>query len=91
MTIEIKLKIKASANENKIEGWLYENGARILKIRVKAHPEQGKANKAIVKLLSKEWKIQQKDLVITGGVTSIYKILTLPRSILPLDKHLTHQ
>lgn len=72
---EIRLKVKARASCDKIDGWTDEN--KVLKISVKQAPEQGKANKAIIKLLSKAWKIPQKRLSIVSGHTNNYKTLAI--------------
>lgn len=42
-------------------------GAAHLKARVTAVPEKGKANKALLKLLSKEWGLSQSRLRIVAG------------------------
>ncbi len=73
---EIRLKVKAGASQDKIDGWT-DGENRVLKISVKQVPEQGKANKAIIKFLSKAWKIPQKRLEIISGHTSNYKTLVI--------------
>ena len=41
----------------------------MLKVAVTAPPEKGKANAALVKLLSKRWKIPKSEISIIKGVT----------------------
>lgn len=65
---------KSSAN--KVEGWVQDAaGQRWLKIRITCAPEDGKANKALVKFLSKEWGVPASSLSIVSGETSRYKRL----------------
>ena len=44
-----------------------------LNVRVAAVPEDGKANKALLKLLAKHWGCAVSDLEIISGETSRYK------------------
>lgn len=65
------IKVKAGAKHNLIHGWI--NGvdsALFLKISIKAAPENGKANEAIIKFLSSIWKIFQGDIEIISGHTN---------------------
>lgn len=64
--VSVRLTPKASANA--VQG-LAPNatGGEALKIQVTAVPEGGKANQALIKLLSKEWKIAKSRLEIVSG------------------------
>jgi uncharacterized protein (TIGR00251 family) len=44
-----------------------------LKVRVTVPPEDGKANKALLKLLAKHWGCAVSELKIISGETSRYK------------------
>ncbi|QEE08476.1 DUF167 domain-containing protein [Bartonella kosoyi] len=46
-----------------------------LTIRLRAVPEDGKANKALIKFLAKQWKIPPSSISLTSGATSRYKRL----------------
>ncbi|EJF84325.1 TIGR00251 family protein [Bartonella elizabethae Re6043vi] len=46
-----------------------------LVIRLRAVPEDGKANKALIKFLSKQWKIPSSSISLKSGATSRYKQL----------------
>lgn len=48
-----------------------------LKIKIKAKPIEGKANKEIIKLLADILKINENDLEITSGQTSRRKIIKI--------------
>ena len=49
----------------------------VLKIKVNAAPEKGKANKEVKELLSKEFKIRKSDIIIVAGDTTHNKIIKL--------------
>lgn len=73
----IRLKVHASARENMIHGFVEVAGEQLLKVSVNAAPENGKANKAIIKLLSKKLGLKQNQMEIIKGTTHIYKILEI--------------
>ena len=72
MTIQIKVKIITNARQDKICGFF---GKDILKIKIRAKPIGGKANSYLLKYLSKELDIPQKNFAIIKGNTSHIKIL----------------
>lgn len=79
-TITIKLTPKAS--KNAIQGWTEgPNGERILKACVTAVPEKGKANEALIDLLSKEWKLPKKAFSLIRGETDRLKLLKIEGKI----------
>jgi uncharacterized protein (TIGR00251 family) len=53
------------------------DGRHVLKVAVTAVPEAGKANRALVKLLAKEWQVAKSDLTIVSGATDRRKTLHL--------------
>jgi uncharacterized protein (TIGR00251 family) len=53
------------------------DGQSHLKARVTAVPEQGKANKALVALLSKSLKVPKSTITIVSGETSRQKIIRI--------------
>ena len=67
-TAIIPLKVKAGAKESTIHGFIDLDGTHILKISVKAAPEDGKANNAIIKMLADKWDLKQNQLEIVKGV-----------------------
>ncbi len=50
---------------------------KILKISLKEPPEKGRANAALIKLLSRTWKIPKTDLHLLTGETSSLKVLLI--------------
>lgn len=72
MRLIIHLTPKAS--HNKIEGWALDvKGQRILRVKVTAVPEDGKANDALIKLLSKTLHISKSQISLVRGETSRVK------------------
>ena len=62
--------VKPNAKENKIVEWIDED---TVKISVTASPEKGRANQAVLKLLSKKFKIPRSSLEIIRGRTTRIK------------------
>ncbi|WP_208441594.1 DUF167 domain-containing protein [Bartonella raoultii] len=52
-----------------------DNGKQYLTVRLRAVPEDGKANKALIKFLAKQWKIPASCISLKSGTTSRYKQL----------------
>ena len=67
---KFKIIVKANAKENKIEGFDANKNAYI--VRIKAKPEDNKANIEIIKFLSKQLK---KKVMIASGLKSKEKII----------------
>jgi uncharacterized protein (TIGR00251 family) len=70
MSIILKVKIIPKSSRTEIVGQL---GKDTLKIKIKAVPEKGKANKELIKLLSKKFKVPQKNIIILRGASSPLK------------------
>lgn len=66
-----------SAKNAMEEEWVDSDGKIYLKVRITAAPEDGKANKAIIKYLAKEWGIPASQMEITRGDTSRRKTLAV--------------
>lgn len=74
--IVLRLTPKASGNRlGPIEAG--SNGQAILKAGVTAVPEGGKANQALIKLLSKTWKIPKGAFEIVKGATDRHKTILI--------------
>ena len=75
---KITVKLTPNAKKNEVIGWEEDLlGERTLKVQVTAVPEKGKANAALLKLLSKEWKIPKSAITIMRGDTSRTKVLKI--------------
>lgn len=67
---EIKVITKSSCDK------IYmENG--VIKVKIREIPEDGKANKAIIDLFSKTFKIPKKNIEIVRGERSSSKVLKI--------------
>ena len=53
------------------------DGQTVLKARVRAVPEDGKANDALIALVAKSLKIPASRARLTSGATSRHKVLAL--------------
>ena len=66
MTTLLDLKVYPGAAANKIMGW----NAGILKVRIKAPPEKGKANKELIRFLAKLLDIAPANIDLISGESS---------------------
>jgi hypothetical protein len=76
----VRLAIRLTPNGGRecIDGIeLDSDGASWLKARVTAVPEDGKANMALIALLSKQIKVAKSSIAIISGETSRKKILRI--------------
>lgn len=71
----LTLYVKPNARENKIIQWVDED---TLKLSVTATPEKGQANKAVIELLAKSWKIPKSVIHITRGLSTKIKQVKIP-------------
>jgi hypothetical protein len=72
----LAVKLTPKASRNAIEGVAADSdGKGVLKVSVTAVPEDGKANKALIDLLAKEWKLAKRSIVIASGATDRRKSL----------------
>jgi len=73
MYLQIKVIPKARATE-----FVERMDDETLKIRLKAVPEKGKANEALIQFLAKECKVDSSEIRVISGQTSTRKLLRLP-------------
>ncbi len=79
--IRLAVRLTPKAARNAIEGTVLDaNGQGELKVSVTTVPENGKANAALVKLLSKEWKIAKSCFDLVSGQTDRHKTLIITTS-----------
>lgn len=77
-TLKIHLKVIPNSAKNEFcDIILDEFGRKILQIRIKAVPENGKANKELIKFLAKEWKVRTSDIELVSGETARYKTVVV--------------
>ena len=71
--MKINVKITPNARKNQIVGFLND----ILKIKIAAQPQKGKANKELIKFLAKEWNIPKNSIEIAHGFKSSTKVILI--------------
>ncbi|OGJ43725.1 hypothetical protein A3I58_01720, partial [Candidatus Peregrinibacteria bacterium RIFCSPLOWO2_02_FULL_39_10] len=64
-------------SKNEISEIIKDEEGQTIKIRIKAAPEKGKANKELIKFLSKEFSIPKQNIEIISGKTSQLKLLKI--------------
>lgn len=70
----MKIQVKTIPNAKK-ESVEEKDGAYV--VRVKAAPEKGKANEAVVKLLAKHFNVAKSQVKILRGLASRQKIVKI--------------
>ena len=70
---KIRVKVIPSSSQDSIVGWLGTS----LKIKVKAPPEKGKANAAVVKLLAAKLSISEDLVEVAQGHSSPSKVISV--------------
>jgi len=71
--MKIFVKVKTGAKEEKIEKTDESNYL----VSVKERPKKGLANKAVVRILSRYFKVPQKSVVIVSGFSSRQKLIKI--------------
>lgn len=71
--MKLSIKVIPSSSKDCIAGWLEDT----LKVKVKAPPEKGKANKAVIKVLEKHLDLPKGSITINSGQTSCNKIIEI--------------
>lgn len=72
------VRVTPRAAKDAVEGVVADaDGNERLAVRLRAVPEDGKANKALVALLAKSWKIPKSAIEVVSGFTMRQKTLRL--------------
>lgn len=77
------LQIKVLPRSNKTEFVERMEDNETLKIRLKAVPEKGLANKELIRFLAGTLNIPKDKILIISGATDTRKLLKIPDTILP--------
>jgi uncharacterized protein (TIGR00251 family) len=72
----LNLKVVPGASKNEIVGWMGD----VLKVRVSAPPEKGRANAAVCELLAAALGVSVKRVQVVSGETSQRKVVEVPVS-----------
>ena len=71
--MKLQIKVIPSSSKNCIVCWLEDT----LKIKVKAPPEKGKANKAVIRVLERTLSLPKGSVIIENGLTSCLKTVRI--------------
>lgn len=69
----LKIRVSPGARSDGIAGWLED----ILRVRVKAPPERGKANRAAIAVIASTLAIPASQVTLERGATSRDKVLRI--------------
>ena len=76
--MDLHIRLTPSAASDGIDGWRQTaDGQTHLAVRVRAVPEKGKANKALVALLAKQLGLPKRDVDVIRGATSRLKTVRI--------------
>mgnify|MGYP001615021312 FL=1 len=73
----LRIKVIPKAEKTCISEIIEDEDGQTIKIRIKAPPEGGKANKELLKFLSKEFSLPKQNIEIISGKTSQLKLLKI--------------
>lgn len=74
----LAVHVTPKSAKNQIIGWVADaQGQPVLKVKIAAPPEDGKANAELIKFLSKQWDIPKSAIELAGGETSRHKRLRI--------------
>lgn len=80
--MRLKLRVTPNAGRDAIEGFeTLADGANVLRIRVAAVPDKGKANAAVIALLAKALCIPKSSCRIVAGATARLKTVEIDAEI----------
>ena len=78
----IWVHVTTNAHADLVEGWVEGR----LRVRLRAVAEKGRANRALIELLSSHFSVAKSQIEIVSGTTSRNKRIRLPNSCLPEGK-----
>ena len=78
----IKLRVTPNAGRDRIEGFeTLADGSEVLRIRVAAVPDKGKANAAVIALLAKSLGLPKSALTLVAGETARLKTVRVENDV----------
>jgi len=88
--VRLAVRLTPKAARDRIDGLAADAaGSVVLKVSVTAVPEDGKANAALIKFLSKQWKVPKSSLTIVQGATDRRKVIEISGESQILVDHLS--
>ena len=78
MTARLAVKLTPGAASDRIDGWDVDADDRaVLKVRVRARPVEGEANKALLLLLAKSLRVPKSAVTLARGGQSRLKMVEI--------------
>ncbi len=76
----VRVRLQPKASKTEIAGYREDpaTGDQVLQVRVTAPPVDGKANKALIVVLAKEFRVPKSKIRIVQGEASRDKVVELP-------------
>lgn len=79
------MRLTPKASRERIDGVVKDgDGKGILKVAVTAVPADGRANRALIKLLAKQWRLAKSSISIIQGAKDRNKTLLVTGEAMPL-------
>lgn len=76
--VYIRVKVQASAPKSEyVEAFTDSEGEECLKVKIRAVPERGKANKELIQFLAKKLDIPKKNITIIAGEKNTLKLIKI--------------
>ena len=74
--VKVRVRLTPKASNNRIDGLVPDaDGGVVLKAGVTAPPEGGKANKALIGMLAKAWRLPKTSISVQSGAAHRQKTL----------------
>ena len=82
MSTTIRLRVTPNAGRDAIEGYeTLADGTEVLRIRVAAVPDKGKANAAVIALLAKTLRLPKSAITVVTGETARLKTVRIDADV----------
>ena len=82
MSTTLRLRVTPNAGRDAIEGYeTLADGTEVLRARVSAVPDKGKANAAVIALLAKSLRLPKSSITVTSGETARLKTVRIDADI----------
>jgi uncharacterized protein (TIGR00251 family) len=75
--MHLQIRVTPNASVEKIEQIILSDGTEIYKVYVTTSAVEGKANKAVIALLAKTFKVAKSKIVIKQGLRSRNKVVEI--------------
>jgi len=72
----LRIKVQPKSKDSGVYDTMYDG---TLKVRVKAAPEKGKANKELIKILAEKYKVRKSEIQIVSGATDQIKLVKISK------------